>query len=366
MKRFKKSVLFAAAAVCLMCAACKDNDDNPPEEVRCDALVPESVRMKDYAVPTAEDADELADKAVKALPAAMEAAVPVIQEALGNVTMPAAEKSVLARMAVSDLGGLVEEFNEAWGKLSSDIAANGSGNLSFNKEPGTITDLPPYLNLSIPALSVNASGAMSQDSTVQKQKASGNCNISASGSVDLTDDEFNLYASKIKSVAGAISLNASVSNFEAKIDLTSNNVAFSGSLNAGYKAESKVLFVIDGVAGILRATIDYSVKMDGDDMNKLIAALPSSGENDEESSEVTENPSFASALGENDGENVYDDIVENVDNDALMNALKDYITVKAVIDVLDINGNLIKTCKETDKIEEILELFGSFGAVSVE
>lgn len=334
MKKFKKSVLFAAAAVCLMCAACKDNDDNPPEEVRCDALVPESVRTGDYVAPTAEDADELADKAVKALPAAMEAAVPVIQEALGNVVMPAAEKSVLARMAVSDLGGLVEEFSEAWGELTSDIANNGSGNLSFDKKPGTITDLPDYLKLSIPALSVNASGAVSQDAAVQKQKASGNCNISASGSVDLTDDEFNLDTSEIKSVAGAISLNASVSNFEAKIDLTSNNVAVSGSLNAGYKAESKVLFVIDGVAGILRATIDYSVKMDGDDMNELISSFPG----DE----------------------------ENVDNDALMNALSNYVTVSAVIDVLDINGTLIKTYKETDKIEEILKLFGSFTALSVE
>lgn len=332
MKRFKKSVLFTAAAVCLMCAACKDNDDNPPEEVRCDALVPESVRTGDYAAPTAENAEMLADKAVDALPRAMEAAVPVIQKALENVAMPSAEKSVLARMAVSDLDGLVEEFSEAWGKLTSDIANNGSGNLSFDKKPGTITDLPSYLNLSIPALSVNASGAMSQDATVQK--ASGNCNISASGSVDLTDDKFNLDTSEIKSVAGAISLNASVSNFEAKIDLTSNNVAVSGSLNAGYKAESKVLFVIDGVAGILRATIDYSVNMDGDNMNKLISSFPG----DE----------------------------ENVDNDALMNALKDYITVKAVIDVLDINGTLIKTYKETNKIEEIQKLFGSFGAVSAE
>lgn len=334
MKKFKKSVLFAAAAVCLMCAACKDNDDNPPEEVRCDALVPESVRTGDYAAPTAEDADELADKAVKALPAAMEAAVPVIQEALGNVTMPAAEKSVLARMAVSDLGGLVGKFNEACQKFGEDIGT-GAASLSFNEAPGTITDLPPYLNLSIPALSVNASGAMSQDATVQK--ASGNCNISASGSVDLTDDEFNLDTSEIKSVAGAISLNASVSNFEAKIDLTSNNVAVSGSLNAGYKAESKVLFVIDNVAGILRAKIDYSVKMNDKDLTNLVGTIM--------------------------------DIVngeDGVDDTALMNVLKDYITGKAAIDVLDINGTLIKTCKETDKIEEILELFGSFGAVSVE
>lgn len=336
MKRFKKSVLFAAAAVCLMCAACKDNDDNPPEEVRCDALVPESVRTGDYAAPTAENAEVLADKAVEALPCAMKAAVPVIQEALGNVAMPTAEKSVLARMAVNDLGGLAEEFSEAWGKLTSDIAANGSGKLSFNKAPGTITDLPPYLKLSIPVLSVNASGAMSQDAAVQKQKASGNCNISASGSVDLTDDKFNLDASEIKSVAGAISLNASVSNFEATINVTSNKVAFSGSLNAGYKAESKVLFVIDNVAGILRATIDYSVKMDGDDMNNLIAALPGAGDE------------------------------ENVDNDALMNALKDYVKLSAVIDVLDIKGNLICTYKETDKIEDIQKLFGSFGAVSAE
>lgn len=343
MKRFKKSVLFAAAAVCLMCAACKDNDDDSPEEVRCDALVPESVRAGNYAAPTAENADALADKAVAALPAAVESAVPVIQKALGSIAVPAAERSVLARMAVSDLGGLVGKFNEAWEKLTSDIAEKGSGNLSFNEAPGTITDLPPYLKLSIPVLSVNASGAMSQDAAVQKQKASGNCNISASGSVDLTDGKFNLDASEIKSVAGAISLNASVSNLEATINVTSNKVAFSGSLNAGYKAESKVLFVIDNVAGdnvagILRATIDYSVKMDGDDMNKLIAALPGAGDEDGES----------------------------VDNDALMNALKDYITVKAAIDVLDINGNLIKTYKETDKIEDIQELFGSFGAVSAE
>lgn len=332
MKKFKKSVLFAAAAVCLMCAACKDNDDNPPEEVRCDALVPESVRAGDYAAPTAENAGELADKAVKALPAAMEAAVPVIQEALGNVVMPAAEKSVLARMAVSDLGGLVEEFNEACQKFGEDIGT-GAASLSFNEAPGTITDLPPYLNLSIPALSVNASASLNQAASAVN--AGGSCKLRASGSVDLTAEAFG--DSEIKSVSASISADGSLSNLSVNMATESGVPDFSGSLNAGYKAESKVLFVIDGVAGILRATIDYSVKMNDKDLTNLVGTIM--------------------------------DIVngeDGVDDTALMNVLKDYITVKAVIDVLDINGTLIKTYKETDKIEEILKLFGSFTALSVE
>lgn len=331
MRKFKKSVLFTVAALCLVFAACKENDDEPSDEVRCDALVPESVSGGKYNAPTAETAEGLAEQAVAALPEAMTAAVPVIQEALGNINMPAAERSVLARMAVSDLGGLVGKFNEACQKFGEDIGT-GAASLSFNEAPGTITELPPYLKLSIPALSVNASASLNQSTGVVN--AGGSCKLRASGSVDLTNEAFD--ASEIKSVSASISADGSLSNLSVNMAAESGASAVSGSLNAGYKAESKVLFVIDNVAGILCATIDYSVQMNGDDMNKLIKALPGAGD---------------------DG---------SVDEDALMNALKPYITVNAVIDVLDINGNLIKTYKETDKIEDIQNLFGSFGAVSVE
>lgn len=337
MKKFKKSVLFAAAAVCLMCAACKDNDDNPPEEVWCDALVPESVRTGDYVAPTAEDADELADKAVKALPAAMEAAVPVIQEALGNVTMPAAEKSVLARMAVNELPEVLNEFVAAWNEFNDDFVKNKSGQMRFNKNPGDITGIPDYLNLSIPELSANVSGTMNETEESMIQNAKGNFNIRVSGSVDLTDNKFGLSDSEIKSITAVISANASASDVTWLVDYKEETSSYRGSLNAAYTAESKVLFVIDNVAGILRATIDYSVKMNDKDLTNLVGTIM--------------------------------DIVngeDGVDDTALMNALKDYITVKAAIDVLDINGTLIKTCKETDKIEEILKLFGSFTALSVE